>query len=44
MEIASFVKTKNTLNRAKLSKFAAIKISCMQSTNTQPRKPELEDH
>ena len=44
MKIASFVKTKNTLNRAKLSKLAAIKISCVQSTNTQPRKPGLEDH
>ena len=44
MKIASFVKTKNTLNRAKLSKLAAITISCVQSTNTQPRKPGLEDY
>ena len=44
MKVACFVKTKNTLNRAKLSKLAAIKIPCVQSTNTQPSKPGLEDH
>ena len=44
MKKASLEKTKKILNQAKLSKSPAIKISCLQSTCTQPRKPGLEDH